>query len=618
MSDFRERLRSSAASSVPNVLTDPLETFSAEDDTAQLLVIPVSQEIASDFSLIGYDDTISRIEYVLTQRGKQRNILLYGENGVGKEHPYSLVVPTPIGDRLWGDLRVGDELFGRDGLPTKIVTRYEQGIKPIYRVTFDDETSTLVGLNHLWLVRGYKSHQKRETNEWETLSTAAIIERGITRPNGIHKTRVWELPVIEPIEYPFHEIPIDPYTLGVWIGDGSAASPRYSKPDIEIVDRIRKIYTVTENFGSDCPCWYISNITEGLKSIKLWECRSHERFVPVMCLQNSAAVRSEILRGLMDTDGFVNPNGSIQFSSSSRLLADNVAWLVRSLGGKAHQNVKSDCGYKDDNDVFIPCRDAYVVTISIPIHIFHLSRKRLAARTNVELRYLTRWIDKIEYDHDELAMCVQVEAQDALYLVNDFIPTHNTAIVHGLVQRKNRGDLSTHMFKRMFYRLNTSRLLHMDNVATINKQFDQALEEFGQYNVMVIENFYTLMTYLKIKGANAVMVGFLEALSRRKLQSIITCNTRERALIINEIPEIHEIFLSRKSSRTERRRIVGYSTWCSSFVRGTVQHRLTGFVSLHHSVSDTKIQKRYGRLVTTRSRIAVIGSCDCRIFRTNE
>jgi ATP-dependent Clp protease ATP-binding subunit ClpB len=118
-----------------------------------------------------------------------------------------------------------------------------------------------------------------------------------------------------------------------------------------------------------------------------------------------------------------------------------------------------------------------------------------------------------------------------------------TALVQGLVQRKNRGDLSTHMFKRMFYRLNNSRLLHMDDTTEINKQFDQAVEEFGRYDVMVIENFYTLMTYLKLKGANSVMVAFLEALSRRKLQAVITSSTRERTLIINEIPEIHEFFL---------------------------------------------------------------------------
>jgi ATP-dependent Clp protease ATP-binding subunit ClpB len=126
--------------------------------------------------------------------------------------------------------------------------------------------------------------------------------------------------------------------------------------------------------------------------------------------------------------------------------------------------------------------------------------------------------------------------------------TGKTAITQGLVQRKNNGELSMHLFKRMFYRLNNSRLLHMDDISEINKQFDQAVEEFGRYDVMVIENFYTLMTYLKLKGANSVMVAFLEALSRRKLQAIITSSTTERRLIVNEIPEIHEYFLPEEIS----------------------------------------------------------------------
>ena len=117
-----------------------------------------------------------------------------------------------------------------------------------------------------------------------------------------------------------------------------------------------------------------------------------------------------------------------------------------------------------------------------------------------------------------------------------------TAIIHGLVQRKNHNDLSTHMFKRKLHRLNCSLLLHSDDVAEINKQFDQVLQEFGRYDVLVIENVYTLLTYLRLKGANVVLVGLLEALSRRRLQAIITCNTREKALIINEVPEIHEFF----------------------------------------------------------------------------
>lgn len=118
-----------------------------------------------------------------------------------------------------------------------------------------------------------------------------------------------------------------------------------------------------------------------------------------------------------------------------------------------------------------------------------------------------------------------------------------TAIIHGLVQRKNHNDLSTHMYKRTFYRLNSSRLLHTVDVAEISRQFDQVLMEFGPYDTLVIDGFYTLAMYLKLRGATVVVVGLLEALSLRKLQTIITCETREKPLIFNEIPEAHEYFV---------------------------------------------------------------------------
>jgi ATP-dependent Clp protease ATP-binding subunit ClpB len=115
-----------------------------------------------------------------------------------------------------------------------------------------------------------------------------------------------------------------------------------------------------------------------------------------------------------------------------------------------------------------------------------------------------------------------------------------TAITQGLVQRKNRGDLSTHMFKRTFVRLNCSRLLHMDDVTEVIRQFDQAIEDCDRYTVMTLENGWSFVTALKLKGANSIIVSLLEALSRRKLQVIVTCTTRERPLIFNEIPELHE------------------------------------------------------------------------------
>ena len=119
-----------------------------------------------------------------------------------------------------------------------------------------------------------------------------------------------------------------------------------------------------------------------------------------------------------------------------------------------------------------------------------------------------------------------------------------TALILGLVQRKNNTDLSLNMYRRSFLRLNTSQLLHSDDPAPISRQFDSVLRELedNQYNVLVIENIYNFTIHLKARGANAVLISFLEALSRRKMQSIVTCNAREKGLLAAEIPELHEYF----------------------------------------------------------------------------
>lgn len=117
-----------------------------------------------------------------------------------------------------------------------------------------------------------------------------------------------------------------------------------------------------------------------------------------------------------------------------------------------------------------------------------------------------------------------------------------TAITHGIVKRKNDRDLSIHMYKRTFWRLNSSKLLHTDDVTQINKQFDLAVGELGKYDVLVIESFYNFCMYLKTKGANYVLISFIEALSRQKFQAIVTCSVRQKTLLLSEVPELHEFF----------------------------------------------------------------------------
>ncbi|KKK70781.1 hypothetical protein LCGC14_2920530, partial [marine sediment metagenome] len=162
-------------------------------------------------------------------------------------------------------------------------------------------------------------------------------------------------------------------------------------------------------------------------------CGSHERFIPTRYKHADVEQRTELLRGLLDTDGECGAHGSIGYSTTSPQLAQDVLWLVRSLGGKASlQATTKHAWYHDDDRRRVPCRDCHRLTITLDWNPFTLKHRR--ERWHVpEARYLTRWIDRIEYSHDEEAMCITVAAPDGLYLTNDFIVTHNSTLAAWLI-----------------------------------------------------------------------------------------------------------------------------------------------------------------------------------------
>jgi hypothetical protein len=332
--------------------------------------------------------------------------------GSGKLQPYSLLIPTPHGERRWGDLKPGDHIFGSDGAPTKIIQRHEQGCVPIYRVNFDDGSSTLVGLEHLWRIRGRKQ-RKHGKNNWITLTTAEILHEGLTvyeasSPNKGRKN--FEIPIQGKAQFKHIPVPFDPYAIGVWLGDGSAGTGSYTKDDADL--------------------WRINGLKNILSHLGILRCRSWEKYIPNIYKENSIDVRLSVLRGLMDTDGTCDAiKGSPIYTSTSKILADDVCWLVRSLGGKASITPKQKhFTYKGERK---PGRVSYDVNICMPDDTppFSLTRKRKNVRATSQTRYLTRWITRIEYSHDELAMCVTVDADDHLYLCNDFIVTHNSLLL---------------------------------------------------------------------------------------------------------------------------------------------------------------------------------------------
>jgi hypothetical protein len=356
---------------------------------------------------------------------KCKRIAVASGHGIGKVLSNINKVYTPDGIKLWGDIQVGDLLYGSDGLPTNVTHKYPHQNWPFYKITFDDGSFVYAGLEHLWNVRG-RQERRKGLNSYRTLSTEDILKIGVKRLNGVSKARQWEIPTQSPVQFNEGELSLHPYIMGIWIGDGTRNHPEYSKPYIEIKERIENFgYKVITHSNGTNRLLDVCNLFRG----GVFECNSKDRYIPDDYKYNSIKNRKELLRGLLDTDGEVHKSGSIGYSSTSKKLIDDVIWLVRSLGGKAKlKDAIKEGWYPDSNGKRVPCNTCYRITINLDWNPFTLKHRKEKYKPS-EHRYITRWIDSIVFDHYGDGHCVTVSANDSLYSVQDFILTHNTRLV---------------------------------------------------------------------------------------------------------------------------------------------------------------------------------------------
>jgi hypothetical protein len=359
-------------------------------------------------------------------RFKPCRIAIASGHGAGKAHTLDTVIDTPSGKRLWGDIRAGDLVFGADGKPISVVQVHNWKSLPIYRVTFDDGTFADVSEGHLWNVRGRRERRNRK-DTWRTLETKEIATLGVKRPNGVGMARTWQIPMQGAAEFEEREIDLHPYLVGLWLGDGTKGIPAYTKPYPEPREKLTKLgYTVVLR-ANGCTN-YIRDITSEMDDA-VFSCESHERYIPDDYKYNTAPNRMALFEGLCDSDGEANKGGTIGFSSTSKQLAEDMLWLARSLGCKALMQPTPKIGkYRDDNGEIVVCKPCYRLTINAPFNPFSIAHKRNAYKPSEE-RYLTRWIESIEPIGRKNCMCISVEAKDGLYQANDFIVTHNSALI---------------------------------------------------------------------------------------------------------------------------------------------------------------------------------------------
>jgi len=362
----------------------------------------------------------------------------------GRAQPLFTKVLTPAGFRLIGELQVGDFVIGSDGRPTEVLGVYPQGFKEIYRVYTQDGSSTLASGDHLWSV--HPRDDRRRGKPARVLETKEMI--GDLRAAHYHR---YELPLLsEPVNFQSRPVPLDPYALGLLLGDGCltcSTTPSFATTDPELAESLGHLipgievrrkseidYVLSRSTGRGGDVKLKNPVTVALGQLGLAGTRSSTKFIPDDYLINSPAVRLAVLQGLLDSDGGPVTQDRracrVQFGTASDRLRDGVVFLVHSLGGVVHQRTRKAEGRKPGlagGRAVHHGWDAHILDIRLPAGIapFRLARKAAKYDATGGGRPM-RFIDRIEPAGTEEAVCIQVAAADSLYVTEDFLLTHNT------------------------------------------------------------------------------------------------------------------------------------------------------------------------------------------------
>lgn len=370
-------------------------------------------------------------------------------------------IPTPSGWSTMGDLKVDDLILGSDGKPVRVSAKSRIHNRPCYRLTFSDKTSVVADNVHNWKI-GYRT-QKCNGNYDKVMSTDELYS--LYRENGAEGTFVIENS--DPIHLEDAALPIDPWLLGAWLGDGLSETGTIvvGKQDFEEMsnlimrhwgktsitsDKDTLNLTCVKRDNDSCSYGHVKNkdlsckdcvrINNGLRLGKVCsrdeqsnlplrgflrkEGLLHNKHIPHSYLRGSFNQRLQLLRGLMDTDGSWNKQRNrAVFVSARKELFDGVVELVRSFGVTAQTFKATD---KEG-------RFSYRLEFRpVGFNPFLLPRKSRLVEKAISGVYKTceakrRKIVSVEQIETVPTQCITVDADDSLYLCGEgFIPTHNT------------------------------------------------------------------------------------------------------------------------------------------------------------------------------------------------
>ena len=361
--------------------------------------------------------------------------LVYADPKLGKALALDTPVATPSGWTTQGRLRPGDRVFGADGNPKLVEAVTETFLdRPCFAVRFKSGEEIVADAEHEWLVRS-----RVPKSFYGTRTTADMAKRVSSREGNGAVRHLHSVRVASPLQMPDVDLPIDPYVLGAWLGDGTSREPMLTSADPEIIDNIRAAGVNAEarkstNKGS--AVYYKLGRGQGLASLMRKLNLRNNKHIPSAYLRASERQRRALLQGLMDTDGSVGKHG-IELTLTCLPLAEGALELMRTLGMKpVMKEGRATLRGRD-------CGPRYRITAaaSCDAPVFRLPRKASAVGlVGAKARSRNDSIVEIVPVESVPVRCIQV--QGGLYLAGrSMTVTHNSWLAYALARAVESGGV---------------------------------------------------------------------------------------------------------------------------------------------------------------------------------
>jgi hypothetical protein len=379
-------------------------------------------------------------------------VLVAAKKGSGKALALDTLLPTPAGWTTMGEVRIGDRVLGQDGKPARITAATEvMHGRPCYEVEFSDGTVIVADAEHRWLTEDRRSvesannvkHATRTRVRHAFPAVRTTAEIAATLRYGWNQRLNHAVANCRPLDFPEADLPIPPYTLGAWLGDGVSRRAQIACDDPEIVALIEaecvQVTKLADRFMYSLRFPGVLNQAGKLRELGVLR----NKHIPALYLRASQPQRRALLAGLLDTDGYcakpvprkkgdgLRGGGQVQLALTGKRLADDARELISGLGYTSRVTTKTVPGRSAETST------CYIVSFTPGDTVFRLPRKAArqgtAAWSGLSGR---RFITAVRPVPSVPVRCIAVDNDDHLYLAGrTCIPTHNTVLLSCISER---------------------------------------------------------------------------------------------------------------------------------------------------------------------------------------